>query len=131
MTELEKRGRVASRYELRTALSDVKLITLSAALSTTPALRLVCRGIYALVGWPLNPTAFARAASPGEGTPNRIEVRLDADGSVSFPFVLTEFAVENKTLHIPAAGVQVVPACIAFPTSGQPLSVSTVLQALL
>jgi len=110
VAELEKLGGVASRYELRTALSDIKLITFSMALMTTPIVRLVSRGIYALVGWPLNPSAFARAASPRAGMPNRIEVRINVDGSVSFPYVLTEFAVESKVCTIPAGAVPHVPA---------------------
>ena len=110
VTELESRGGVASRYELRTALSDIKLVTFSAALMTTPVVRLVSRGIYALMGWPLNPSAFARAAAPRAGTPNRIEVRLNADGCVSFTYVLTEFAVDSKVCTIPAGAVPHVPA---------------------
>ncbi len=114
VAELEKCGGVASRHELRTALPDVKLIIFSVSLSNTPTIRLVCRGIYALVGWPLNPTAFARAVSPSMA--NRIDVRLDPNGTVSFPWVLTEFAAESKACLVPAAGVPHIPAgpyCVA------------------
>lgn len=61
---LEACNGVASRFELRSALPDVKLITFSASLMTTPVVRLVCTGIYAFVGRPLDPAAFARAVSP-------------------------------------------------------------------
>ncbi|KWZ56308.1 hypothetical protein WS92_10675 [Burkholderia sp. MSMB1588] len=107
---LEARDGAASRFELRSALADIKLITFSAALMTTPVVRLVSRGIYAITGRPLDPTAFARAASPREGTPNRIEVRRHPDGSLSFPYVITEFAAESKACLIPASAVPYVPA---------------------
>nr|WP_261320089.1 helix-turn-helix domain-containing protein [Burkholderia sp. AU32357] len=106
---LEARDGVASRFELRSALPDIKLITFSAALMTTPVVRLVSHGIYAIIGRPVSPTAFTRATSPREGAPNRIEVRRHSDGSVSFPYVVTEFAVESKVCVIPAAAVPHVP----------------------
>lgn len=106
---LEARDGVASRFELRSALPDIKLITFSAALMTTPVVRLVSHGIYAIIGRPINPTAFVRATSPRGGMPNRIEVRRNSDGSVSFPYIVTEFAVESKVCLIPAAAVPLVP----------------------
>ncbi|WP_367315532.1 helix-turn-helix domain-containing protein [Burkholderia gladioli] len=109
VTALEARDGVASRFELRVALHDIKLITFSAALMTTPVVRLVSHGIYAITGRPIDPTAFARATSPREGMPNRIEVRRQSDGSVSFPYIITEFAVESKVCLIPAAAVPHVP----------------------
>ncbi|WP_321809182.1 MULTISPECIES: helix-turn-helix transcriptional regulator [unclassified Burkholderia] len=106
---LEARDGVASRFELRSALHDIKLITFSAALMTTPVVRLVSHGVYAIIGRPVDPTAFARATSPREGAPNRIEVRRHSDGSVSFAYVITEFAVESKVCLIPASAVPHVP----------------------
>ncbi|WP_306715815.1 hypothetical protein [Burkholderia dolosa] len=107
---LEARGGVASRFELRSALPDIKLITFSAALATTPVVRLVSHGIYAIIGRPIDPTAFVRATSPRAGMPNRIEVCRHSDGSVSFPYIITEFAVESKVCLIPAAAVPHVPS---------------------
>ncbi len=106
---LEARDGVASRFELRSALNDIKLITFSAALMTTPVVRLVSHGVYAIIGRPVDPTAFARATSPREGAPNRIEVRRHSDGGVSFAYVITEFAVESKVCLIPASAVPHVP----------------------
>lgn len=110
ITALEARDGTASRFELRSALADIKLITFSAALMTTPVVRLVSRGVYAITGRPLDPIAFARATSPHEGTPHRIEVRRNPDGSLSFPYVITEFAAESKACLIPASAVPHVPA---------------------
>jgi transcriptional regulator with XRE-family HTH domain len=107
---LEARDGVASRFELRSALADIKLITFSAALMTTPVVRLISHGIYAIMGRPLDPTAFVRATSPRDGTPNRIEVSRHPDGSVSFPYVITEFAAESKACLIPVSAVPHVPA---------------------
>jgi hypothetical protein len=106
---LEARGGVASRFELRSALADIKLITFSAALMTTPVVRLISHGIYAITGRPLDPTAFVRATSPRDGTQNRIEVSRHPDGSVSFPYVITEFAAESKACLVPASAVPYVP----------------------
>ena len=107
---LESRGGVASRFELRTELADIKLITFSAALMTTPIVRIVRHGIYAITGRPLDAAAFTRACSPRDGMPNRIDVRRQADGSVSFLYVITEFATESKACLIPAGAVPWVPA---------------------
>ena len=110
LAALESRDGVASRFELRSELADIKLITFSAALMTTPILRIVRHGIYAITGRPLDAAAFARACSPRDGMPNRIEVRRQANGSVSFLYVITEFATESKACLIPAGAVPWVPA---------------------
>lgn len=107
---LEANGGVASRSELRSALTDIKLITFSSALMTTPIVRLVSHGIYTIVGRPLDPIAFMRAMSPREGMLNRIEVCRHPDGSVSFPYIITEFAARSKACTIPASAVPHVPA---------------------
>jgi transcriptional regulator with XRE-family HTH domain len=110
LAALESRDGVASRFELRSELADIKLITFSAALMTTPIVRIVRHGIYAITGRPLDAAAFARATSPRDGMPNRIEVRRQPDGSVSFLYVITEFATESKACLIPAGAVPWVPA---------------------
>ena len=105
---LERHGGVAIRRQLRDALPDVKFVTLNFTIGSTPTLRLITRGIYALVGRALNPTALANAFSALNSVSNRVDVALGEDGSVSFPFVLTEFAVSSKACPLPAGALSKV-----------------------
>ncbi|TDY22076.1 hypothetical protein B0G81_2356 [Paraburkholderia sp. BL6665CI2N2] len=110
MAALEANGGVASRSELRSALTDIKLITYPTALMTTPIFRLVNHGIYTVVGRPLGPIAFMRAMSRREGMLNRIEASRHPDGNVSFPYIIAEFAAKSKVCTIPPSAVSHVPA---------------------
>ena len=108
-TELDRLGGVANRYELRTAMPDVKKVTFDLAIATTPIVRLICRGVYGFTGWLVNPAAFARAIARRDASLARIDVIRGDDGSVQFPFLLTEFAAESKVCLVPAEGVPLVP----------------------
>jgi len=109
VSELEQLGGVANRFELRTAMPDFKKVTFDHAMGSSPVVRLICRGVYGLIGWPVNPEAFARAIAQRDAALNHVDVIRTADGSVSYPFLLTEFAVDSKVCLVPADGVRLIP----------------------
>nr|WP_321935363.1 helix-turn-helix domain-containing protein [Paraburkholderia sp. J8-2] len=105
---LESHGGVAIRRQLRDALPDVKFVTLNFTVGSTPTLRLITRGIYALVGRPLDPVALANAFNALSSVSNRVDVIVTDDGSVTFPFEMTEFAVSSKVCTLPVDAVSKV-----------------------
>ncbi|MGH8463063.1 MAG: sigma factor-like helix-turn-helix DNA-binding protein [Pseudomonas sp.] len=96
-------GGVASRGELREAVLDRdghNPATFALALTSSPFIRRVGHGIYALRGPTLEPEHYARAMSSLEAA-LRTPVTAGADGSYSWAGVITHNMAANRVMSIP------------------------------
>lgn len=100
---LRSLGGVASRGELRAVVLDRdghNPATFALALTSSPFIRRVGHGIYALRGPALDPEHYARAMSSLEAA-LRTRVTAGADGSYSWAGVITHNMAANRVMSIP------------------------------
>ncbi|BBQ02887.1 hypothetical protein BSFA1_80150 (plasmid) [Burkholderia sp. SFA1] len=111
---LKGRGGVASRTEIREELIEsgrFLAVTVSLVVDNSPILARIGKGVYALVGWPIDVTALSRAVKSVGGNGSKLtDVTKHEEGGLSFPFVLSEFAARAKVCVLPVAAVPLVPA---------------------
>jgi hypothetical protein len=101
---LTKNGGIASRFsltELANQNGDHK-VALAFMLNESPIITKVGRGVYMLIGWPLDMTALSKAiGSVGGGT--RLTYEIDRDGYINFEYELSEYSNRLRIFDIPSS----------------------------
>lgn len=101
---LTKNGGIASRYSL-TELVNQKgdhTVALAFMLNESPIITKVGRGVYMLIGWPLDMTALSKAIHSVMGG-TRLKYELDKDGYINFKYELSEYSNRMRIFDIPSS----------------------------
>jgi len=105
---MKARGNVASRYTLKAELVHTGVtqpMTLHVALATSPIIRQIERGVFALRGTAIDPEAL-RSEKEAVGGPRTSQTRLepaDREGRLSLTFALTEYMLRTRFFTAPRA----------------------------
>lgn len=111
---LKAKSGLASRSELYDSVVTVgglNPVSFAVALATSPLIRQVDRGVFAIRGWPLNAQRLQEAqmaVGVWGSVPNK-GVELTQDGTVSWVATITEAAVVNGQSTLPSRAAPHVP----------------------
>ena len=101
---LTKNGGIASRYSLTEAINEHgdHRQALAFLLNESPIITKVGRGVYMLIGWPIEMVALSKAINSVGGIA-RPGYDVDEDGFINFKYELSEYRNRVRIFDVPKA----------------------------